>query len=98
MRIWGAAANLCGLGGVEAGDVFGRGAQAQDLELFELVFEDVHQPVVALGVDGEHVEPGVDDVVAVVADEAFDDFSVMKGGAYPEALGRREMVVEAEVV
>ena len=40
----------------------------------------------------------MDHIAVVVADQSFDDLAVVEGGADPQAVRRRKMIVEAQIV
>src|SRR6185437_8916285 len=82
----------------ESGHVLWSGAQAEHLEVRQLVLEHIDQPVVALRIDGGHVEPRMKHEGRVVRDQPFDNLTVLEGRAHPEAIRSRKMVVKAEVV
>lgn len=85
-----------GGGGLGGGEAFRGVAHAEDVEVFEAGFEDIDELVVAVGVGGHEEEAVFEDVVAGVADDAFDDLAVVEVDAHPEALHDGGVFVEVE--
>src|ERR1035437_1244307 len=83
---------------VQPAHVLGSGTQSQNLEVLQLVLEDVDEPVVALRIDGRHVEAGSDNVGGVVADQTLYDLAVIESSANPETLRGGKMVVKTQIV
>lgn len=59
-------------------------ADAEDVEVFQIALHDIDQAIISVGIGRHHEEAGTEDVVAGVADEAFDLLFILEANADPE--------------